>query len=64
MTPFERRQAQCTGKEELSYATALRVASNMRRRGRTRIQPYHCEICSCWHVGSGNAGIPDKRKAA
>lgn len=54
-------EVSCQGKDRLTAIRAQQIANDMRRRGRQRIDAYHCPHCSAWHVG-GRKAMPDARK--
>jgi hypothetical protein len=58
-----RAEISCNGKDSLTQGRAVQVAQDMRRRGRKKIQAYHCVHCHGWHVGSRVVVMPDKRRA-
>lgn len=45
-----KRAASCTGKAR--HAAHDAAAIEARKTGDARVQPYHCEFCNGWHVGS------------
>jgi hypothetical protein len=47
-----RRTFICEGKEVLTFHIAQKLARDMRRRGRLKIEAYHCPFCRAWHVGN------------
>lgn len=54
----------CHGKAPMTAIRAKEVAKDMRRRGRKKVDPYHCPHCGDWHVGSKVKRLPDARRAA
>lgn len=54
-------EVSCQGKDRLTATRAQQIALAMRKRGRQRIDAYHCEHCSAWHVG-GRKALPDARR--
>lgn len=64
MNPLSNRaEISCTGKGAYTPTQARRIATEMRRRGRKKMDPYHCIHCNAWHVGSSTP-MPDKRREA
>jgi hypothetical protein len=62
MNPASNRaEISCDGKDRLTQGRAVQVALDMRRRGRKKIQAYHCVHCMAWHVGSRVVTLSKRR---
>ncbi len=54
----------CQGKAGFPATQARQIATDMRRRGRKKVDAYRCGHCGLWHVGSRITTLPDARKEA